>query len=138
MRVVVVGLGYVGSVCSACLASRGHTVVGVDTSAFKVRCIEQGESPIVEKGLAELIAESRRAGRLSATTRIEDAMPLADVVLVCVGTPSAADGGLDLQHVKRAVAEVGKALGRSRGFTTVVARSTMLPGSVEGELKPVL
>ena len=138
MRVVVVGLGYVGSVCSACLASRGHTVIGVDTSDFKVGCIERGESPIVEKDLNQLIAESRRAGRLSATTRIEEAMPAADVVLVCVGTPSAADGGLDLRHVKRAVAEVGRALECSRGFTTVVMRSTMLPGSVEGELQPVL
>ena len=138
MRVVVVGLGYVGSVCSACLASRGHSVVGVDTSDFKVGCIERGESPIVETGLPELIAESRRAGRLCATTRIEDAIPDADVVLVCVGTPSAEDGGLDLRHVKRAVAEVGAALGRAKGFTTVVLRSTMLPGSVEGELKPVL
>ena len=138
MRVVVVGLGYVGSVCSACLASRGHTVVGVDTSDFKVGCIERGESPIVETRLTELIAESRQAGRLSATTRIDEAMPGADVVLVCVGTPSAADGGLDLQHVKRAVAEVGAALGRSKHFSTVVLRSTMLPGSVEGELQPVL
>ena len=138
MRVVVVGLGYVGSVCSACLASRGHSVVGVDTSAFKVGLIERGESPIVETALPALIAEARQAGRLCATTKIEDAMPGADVVLVCVGTPSAEDGGLDLHHVRRAVTQVGEALGKSRGFTTVVMRSTMLPGSVETELKPVL
>ena len=138
MRIDIYGLGYVGSVCSACLASRGHSVVGVDTSEYKVGCIERGESPIVENALAELIAESKAAGRLSATTRIDDAMPGAEVVLVCVGTPSAADGGLNLDHVKRAVAEVGAALARSSTFTTVVARSTMLPGSVEGELQPVL
>jgi GDP-mannose 6-dehydrogenase len=138
MRVVVVGLGYVGSVCSACLASRGHTVVGVDTSAFKVDPIQRGESPIVEAGLGELIAEARRAGRLSATTRIAEAMPGAEVVLVCVGTPSAPDGSLLLEHVKRATAEVGAALSGSGTFTTVVMRSTMLPGSVEEELTPVL
>jgi GDP-mannose 6-dehydrogenase len=138
MRVVVVGLGYVGSVCSACLSSRGHTVVGVDTSAFKVDCITRGESPIVETGLADMIAEARGKGLLSATTRIADAMRGADVVLICVGTPSAADGSLDLEHVKRACAEVGAALRASATFTTVVMRSTMLPGSVAGQLQPVL
>ena len=138
MRVVVVGLGYVGSVCSACLASRGHSVVGVDTSEYKVGCMERGESPIVENRLGELIAESRAAGRLRATTRIAEAMAGAEVVLVCVGTPSAADGGLNLDHVKRACAEVGAALRGAGGFATVVMRSTMLPGSVEGELTPVL
>lgn len=138
MRVVVVGLGYVGSVCSACLASRGHSVVGVDTSRFKVDCIERGESPIVEKDLGELIASARKAGSLSATTTIADAMKGADVVLVCVGTPSAEDGSLDLSHVKRACAEVGSALRTTGRFTTVVMRSTMLPGSVLDQLKPVL
>src|SRR5258708_28094266 len=138
MRVVVVGLGYVGSVCSACLASRGHTVVGVDTSAFKVDCIGRGESPIVETGLATLIAEARAANRLTATTHIEAAMRGADVVLICVGTPSAEDGSLNLEHVKRACAEVGAALRGSQTFTTLVLRSTMLPGSGERELKPVL
>jgi GDP-mannose 6-dehydrogenase len=138
MQVVVVGLGYVGSVCSACLASRGHRVVGVDTSPFKVDCIERGESPIVETDLPRLIAESRRSGRLSATTRIAEAMPGAEIVLLCVGTPSAEDGGLDLGHVKRAAAEVGQALRTSGTFTTVVVRSTMLPGSVETEILPVI
>jgi GDP-mannose 6-dehydrogenase len=138
MRVVVVGLGYVGSVCSACLASRGHSVVGVDTSAFKVDCIERGESPIVENDLPRLIGEARAAGRLRATTRIAEAMPGAEVVLVCVGTPSAKDGSLDLGHVKRACAEVGSALAQAADFPVVVMRSTMLPGSVLDELVPVL
>ena len=138
MRVVVVGLGYVGSVCSACLSERGHDVVGVDTSEFKVDCIRRGESPIVEKGLLELIARAVKAGKLSATTRIAEAMPGADIVLVCVGTPSAEDGSLDLGHVKRACTEVGSAIKAGGRFVTVVMRSTMLPGSVLGELAPVL
>jgi GDP-mannose 6-dehydrogenase len=138
MRVVVVGLGYVGSVCSACLADRGHDVVGVDTSEWKVGRIRQGESPIVEQGLPELIAKAAKAGRLTATTRIAEAMPNADIVLVCVGTPSAEDGSLDLTHVKRACAEVGHALKDGSRFVTVVMRSTMLPGSVLDELAPVI
>ena len=138
MRVVVVGLGYVGSVCSACLAERGHDVVGVDTSTFKVDCIRRGESPIVEKGLPELIGRAVKDGRLTATTRIAEAMPGADIVLVCVGTPSADDGSLDLTHVKRACAEVGAGLRGAGRFVTVVMRSTMLPGSVLKELAPVI
>jgi GDP-mannose 6-dehydrogenase len=138
MRVVVVGLGYVGSVCSACLASRGHSVVGVDTSEFKVARIEEGLSPIVESGLDRMIADARHTGALRATTRIAEAMPGADVVLLCVGTPSAEDGSLSLQHVKRAAQEVGGALRTAGRFVTVVMRSTMLPGSVEDELLPVL
>jgi len=138
LKVVVVGLGYVGSVCSACLAERGHDVVGVDTSDWKVDCIRRGESPIVEKGLPELIGRAVRAGKLSATTRITEAMPGADLVLVCVGTPSAEDGSLDLSHVKRACGEVGAALQGSGRFVTVVMRSTMLPGSVGDLLAPVL
>lgn len=138
MRVVVVGLGYVGSVCSACLASRGHDVVGVDTSTFKVDCIERGESPIVEGQLDTMIREARAAGRLHATTRIADAMPGADIVLLCVGTPSAGDGSLDLSHCERAAREVGGALASTGRFTTVVMRSTMLPGSVDEMLRPAL
>jgi len=138
MRVVVVGLGYVGSVCSACLASRGHSVVGVDTSEYKTGCLQRGESPIVEAGLGELIAGSRAAGRLSATTRIAEALPGAEAVLVCVGTPRGAAGRLDLSHVRRAVEEVGRALRSTGTYTVVVMRSTMLPGSVKGELTPIL
>jgi GDP-mannose 6-dehydrogenase len=138
MRVVVVGLGYVGSVCSACLASRGHAVVGVDTSEYKAGCLQRGASPIVEEGLGEMIAEARAAGRLTATTRIAEALPGAEAVLVCVGTPSGADGSLDLSHVRRAVEEVGRALPSTGTFTVVVMRSTMLPGSVKGELTPIL
>jgi GDP-mannose 6-dehydrogenase len=138
MRVVVVGLGYVGSVCSACLASRGHSVVGVDVSESKVGEIESGKSPIVETGLEALISDSRAQGRLSATTRIAEAMPGAEVVLICVGTPSREDGSLNLDHVKRAAEEVGRALKKSGSFTTVVMRSTMLPGSVESEVRPAI
>jgi GDP-mannose 6-dehydrogenase len=138
MRVVVVGLGYVGSVCAACLASRGHGVTGVDVSEFKVGAIEAGKSPIVENGLEALIGEARAKGLLRATTGIARAMPGAEIVLLCVGTPSAEDGSLDLGHVKRAAHEVGQALRLSGAFTTVVMRSTMLPGSVEREIRPVL
>ena len=107
MRVVVVGLGYVGSVCSACLAERGHDVVGVDTSDYKVDCIRRGESPIVEKGLPELIGKAVQAGKLSATTKIAEAMPGADIVLVgmSIKTGSEAVDAENMEMVARCVAE---------------------------------
>src|SRR5262249_45447438 len=76
--------------------------------------------------------------RLTATTRIAEAMPGAEVVLICVGTPSREDGSLNLDHVRRAAEEAGRALRKSGSFTTVVMRSTMLPGSVENEVLPAI
>ncbi len=132
MRIAVFGLGYVGSVTSACLAKLGHDVVGVDPNEYKVGCLARGESPIVEKDLGDLIAEAARAGRLTATTDFVAAVKDADLVLVCVGTPSREDGSLDLSHVEHAAGEVGAALAAQPHFTTVVFRSTMLPGLGRG------
>ncbi len=138
MRIAVFGLGYVGSVTSACLAKLGHDVVGVDPNEYKVGCLARGESPIVEKDLGDLIADAARAGRLTATTDFVAAVKGADLVLVCVGTPSREDGSLDLSHVEHAAGEVGAALAAQPHFATVVFRSTMLPGSVEERLVPRL
>jgi len=138
MRIAVFGLGYVGSVTSACLAKLGHDVVGVDPNEYKVGCLARGESPIVEKDLGNLIADAAREGRLTATTDFVGAVKDADLVLVCVGTPSREDGSLDLSHVEHAAGEVGAALAARPHFTTVVFRSTMLPGSVEERLVPRL
>ena len=113
-------------------------MIGVDTREYKVGSIEAGSSPIVETGIEAMIADARKDGRLRATTRIADAIPEAEVVLLCVGTPSAEDGSLSLDHVKRAAHEVGGALKTAGRFVTVVMRSTMLPGSVEDEILPVL
>jgi len=102
MRIAVFGLGYVGSVTSACLVKLGHDVVGVDPNAYKVGCLARGESPIVEKDLPELIARAAKQGRLTATTDPVAGVKDADLVLVCVGTPSRQDGSLDLDHVLHA------------------------------------
>ena len=138
MRIAVFGLGYVGSVTSACLAKLGHDVVGVDPNAYKVGCLARGESPIVEKDLGDLIARAASEGRLTATTDSMAAVKDADLVLVCVGTPSREDGSLDLDHVVHAAGEVGAALQANPHPCVVVFRSTMLPGSVESLLVPKL
>ena len=138
MKIAVFGLGYVGSVTSACLASLGHRVTGVDISEHKVADINAGRSPIVERDLPGLIEENVKAGRLTATTDATGGVKDADLILVCVGTPSRDDGSLDLAHAVHAAAQVGKALAAHPHQAVVVFRSTMLPGSVESVLVPAI
>jgi GDP-mannose 6-dehydrogenase len=138
MRISVFGLGYVGSVSAACLASRGHEVVGVDVSEAKAGMLASGRSPVVEPGLAELIAESAEAGRLSATTRADDAIAQTELSLICVGTPSQANGSLDLDNVARVCEEIGTAMRRKNTPHVVVIRSTILPGTMRDIVLPTL
>ncbi|HEX8068920.1 MAG TPA: UDP-glucose/GDP-mannose dehydrogenase family protein [Pyrinomonadaceae bacterium] len=138
MKLSVFGLGYVGCVSAACFARAGHEVVGVDVNPTKVAIINEGRSPIVEAGVGELIAELVAGGALRATTDSAEAVAASDVSLVCVGTPSHANGALDLTYVKRVCQEIGAALERKARRHTVVLRSTMLPGTVESLVVPTL
>jgi GDP-mannose 6-dehydrogenase len=141
VRVAVFGLGYVGTVTAACLASRGHEVCGVDVDASKVEMIAGGRSPVIEPGLDQLVYDTATRGTLRTTTDPQSAVQNAEVSLVCVGTPSAADGSTDMRYVRRAVEEIATALG-SRGpdapFHSVVVRSTVPPGTVDETVTPVL
>ena len=130
MKLSVFGIGYVGCVSAACFAKAGHDVIGVDLNPTKVEIINSGKSPIVETGIEELISETVSAGRLRATTAPAEAIMNSDVSLVCVGTPSNANGSLDLDHVKSVCEEIGVALRSKLERHTVVIRSTMLPGTV--------
>jgi GDP-mannose 6-dehydrogenase len=138
MIVVVVGLGYVGAVTAACLAELGHTVVGVDVDRQKVEEIEAGRSPIVEPRLEELVAAGRDNGRLQVTTELAGALGRCDAVMVCVGTPARSDGTVNLEHVERVSAEIGRELAQADDFVAVVYRSTVPPGTVDRQLRPVL
>jgi GDP-mannose 6-dehydrogenase len=138
MRLSVFGIGYVGCVSAACFAKAGHTVIGVDLNPTKVGIINSGKSPIVETGIEGLISAMVAAGRLSATTEAAEAIMNSDVSLVCVGTPSNANGSLDLNHVKHVCEEIGAALKQKTERHTVVIRSTMLPGTIESLVVPTL
>ena len=142
MKVAVLGLGYVGTVTAACLASRGHNVWGVDVAAAKVDEIRAGRSPVAEPGLDALVAQAVADGTLHATTACSDALDQADVSLVCVGTPSTARGGTDLFYVQRAVDDIVTALRTARPPASrrhsVVIRSTVPPGTVESMVIPAL
>jgi GDP-mannose 6-dehydrogenase len=138
MRVSVFGLGYVGCVSAACLASRGHEVIGVDVNPVKIDLVRAGRAPVVEERIGELTAEVVRAGRLRATDDVAEAVAGSEVSLVCVGTPSAANGSLSTGYLERVTEQIGDALADRGGRHTVVFRSTMLPGTCLEKLVPIL
>jgi len=121
-----------------CFAKAGHNVIGVDLNPTKVEIINSGKSPIVETGIEELISAMVAEGRLGATTASAEAIMNSDVSLVCVGTPSNANGSLDLNHVQHVCEEIGVGLKRKAGRHTVVIRSTMLPGTIQSLVVPTL
>src|SRR6478672_3614684 len=138
MNVSVFGLGYVGSVSAACFAEDGHEVVGVDVAPAKVDALNEGRSPIVEKGLDELIQRNRANGRLRATTSTTEAVRDTDLSLVCVGTPSRKNGSLDLAYLERVADQMGQALRAKDEYHIVCVRSTVLPGTTHDVLIPAL
>jgi GDP-mannose 6-dehydrogenase len=137
-QVSVFGLGYVGSVTAACLASKGHSVIGVDTSPSKVEQLDAGRSPIVEPGVKELIDQAHRSTKLRATADSAAAVMQTDISFLCVGTPSLRSGKLDLGHMEPVCREIGKVLKNKDAFHLVVVRSTVLPGTAENIVIPAL
>ncbi len=132
MNIAVFGLGYVGTVTAACLAGQGHTVVGVDVNGSKVDRFNRGESPVLEPGVPELLADGLRRGALRATVDTSDAVASTELALLCVGTPSRPNGDIDLTYVEAVAGEVGRALASAPARPyVVVTRSTVLPGTAE-------
>lgn len=129
MKISIHGLGYVGSVSLACLAQGGHKVVGVDISPNKVDLINRGESPVVEKGLEQIIRQQRRSRKISATLDAEAAALQTEVSIICVGTPSQKNGHLNLKGIFSVAQSIGRAIAKKRGFHVVVIRSTVMPGT---------
>jgi GDP-mannose 6-dehydrogenase len=138
MNISVFGLGYVGAVSAACLSDGGHTVIGVDPQVAKVDAINAGRSPVVERDLDRLTEAGRAAGRLSATTDAAAAVRASDLALVCVGTPSQANGDLDMTFLERVCNDIGTALRGDDRYFVVVIRSTLLPGTTRSLIIPVL
>jgi GDP-mannose 6-dehydrogenase len=138
MNISIFGLGYVGCVTAACLAQKGHTVIGVDVNPVKVDLVNSGRSPIVEPGLQELLSEVVQVGRLRATMNASEAVLASELSLVCVGTPANADGSQNLAYLRRVCHDIGAALSRKDANHLVAIRSTVFPGTTENVLVPIL
>jgi GDP-mannose 6-dehydrogenase len=138
MKIAIFGLGYVGSVSAACLASAGHDVIGVDVDQHKLALIRQGRSPVTEPGLDELLAAGLASGRLHVTEDTADAVRQADVSLVCVGTPSRRNGSIEMVFLEGVMEEIGRALVDKSSYHVVAVRSTLVPGALETRLVPLL
>jgi GDP-mannose 6-dehydrogenase len=138
MNISIFGLGYVGCVSAACFASQGHKVVGVDINLEKVGAINNGRSPIIERGLEDLIRMGRDSGNLRATSDSREAVLHGEVLLLCVGTPSDANGSLNFKYIDRVCEEIGQTLREASGYKVIAVRSTTLPGTVSRRITPLL
>lgn len=138
MKISIFGLGYVGAVTAGCLAMDSHTVIGVDPNKTKIDLINQGLTPIIEKDIGKMIDKTVKEGFLRATLDSREAVLGSNISLICVGTPSQLNGNLDMSYVRRVCEEIGAALKEKNAFHVVVARSTMLPGSMRTVVIPTL
>jgi GDP-mannose 6-dehydrogenase len=138
LQISVFGLGYVGAVTAACLAEKGHCVVGVDPVRTKVDLINAGQSPIIEAAVGQIISDVVKSGRLWATDNQDEAILRTDLSFVCVGTPSQPNGNLDLTHIRRVCELIGKSLKTKPRRHTIVIRSTILPGTMRQIVIPTL
>jgi GDP-mannose 6-dehydrogenase len=138
VRISVFGLGYVGTVSAGCFARDGHQVIGVDPVRTKIDLINAGQSPIIEAEIGEIVAQAAKSGALRATDDVDYAVSNTDASFVCVGTPSQANGNLDLTYIRRVCEMIGSAISRKQGHHTVVIRSTILPGTMRQIVIPVL
>ena len=137
MKISVIGTGYVGLITGACFAELGNDVTCVDIVKEKVDLINSGESPIHEMGLDELL-EKHIGKNLKATTDLESAVLGSDITFICVGTPDAPDGGIDLKYIKSASEGIGKALAKKGGYHVVVDKSTVVPGTTDSVILPII
>jgi GDP-mannose 6-dehydrogenase len=139
MHIAILGLGYVGITAAACLASQGHDVIGIDPNPTKVEAVLAGRSPVTEPGLNEMIAEARKQGLITAATTLIPEVASCDLAIVCVGTPSAADGSHNMTYIAeitRQIAELVKAY--PDGNLTVAYRSTIRPGTMDELIQPII
>ena len=138
MKISVFGLGYVGAVSCACLPELGHEVIGVDISQQKVSMINNGQSPVVEEGINELIDAAVKAGKLRATDDARAAVLGTEVSLISVATPSNPNYTPNLTAVDAVVRAIGEAIREKADHHTVVLRSTVQPGTTESRILPIL
>jgi GDP-mannose 6-dehydrogenase len=138
VKLLVWGLGYVGTVTAACLAHSGHEVVGIEPNEAKVETLRSRHSPVREPGLDSLVADAVADGRLQASSDASGLVRWADASLVCVATPSSAEGRTQLDSLIGVAGEIGRQLADDAGYHVVLIRSTVFPGTVGGVVRETL
>lgn len=138
MKISIFGLGYVGSVSSACLAEIGHSIIGVDIDNEKVKIINEGKSPVLENKLESLIRSNVKTGRLKATNKSDEAINKTNISMICVGTTSLNNGNINLSSIKKVCLEIGKVLLKKKNHHLIIIRSTLLPGTTKKVVIPIL
>lgn len=139
VKVAIFGLGYVGSTAAGCIASQGHTIIGVDVSDAKVAALNEGRAPVYEPGLDDLLAAAHAEGRVKAVTKLTDELDDADMAIVCVGTPSGVDGAHNMSYIAQVTRAIAAAIKPDRTAPLTLAyRWTMRPGSCENIIWPII
>lgn len=137
MRIAIIGAGYVGLVSGACLADKGNQVICVDKKPEIVAAINNGQSPLYEPGLEEIITRTVAAGKLRASTSLTQAIQGAQLSIIAVGTPMGGDG-IDLSYIQEAAREIGKSLRQRKNYHLVCVKSTVVPGTTDTIVRSIL
>ena len=136
MRISVIGTGYVGVVTGTCFAELGHSIIFVGRDKKKLDSINSGKSPIFEPQLDQLLEKNKK--RIKTTVDLSDAIQKTELTFICVGTPSKDDGSIDLQQINDVSRAIGKSLGSDNNYRTIIVKSTVLPGTTETLVLPIL
>ncbi|HDR73895.1 MAG TPA: UDP-glucose/GDP-mannose dehydrogenase family protein, partial [Methanoculleus sp.] len=136
MKISIIGSGYVGMVTGTCFAALGNEVIFLDIDAEKIAAINEARSPIYEQDLDAMLAGNR--SRIAATTDYGEAIRNSEVTFLCVGTPSDDEGAIDLKYIRAASGDLGRALRSKEERHTVIVKSTVLPGTTEQVVGPIL
>jgi len=126
MKICVVGLGFVGLSMSTVIASKGFSVIGVETDLDKYSCISKGKAPFFEPKVNDLL-QSTLGKQFQVTTKLNDAISNSEIIFICVGTPSNPDGSANLTYIKKVIEDIGKILKDQQNFKTIVVKSTVPP-----------
>lgn len=136
MNISIIGTGYVGLVSGVGFAQLGNNVICVDVDKKKVEDINNSIPPIYEEGLNDLLSKNKE--HLTATTDYKFAIEQSDITFTCVGTPSQNDGSIDLSYIEEVSVEIGKHIRNKKSWHLVVVKSTILPGTSEKIVLPLL
>ncbi|OAX50535.1 UDP-glucose dehydrogenase family protein [Paenibacillus sp. AD87] len=126
MNIAVIGTGYVGLVSGVCFSEIGNQVICVDNNEAKVEMLNEGNVPIYEPGLKELMASNMQAGKLSFTSNIAEAISQSDIIFIAVGTPSLPSGEANLSYVEQVAIEIGSHI---ESYKIIVTKSTVPVGT---------